>query len=208
MSHAHICLVLAFFCLFVFFADFQFPGQVFLWCTWPAHYLERKLGWLTLPRYEFLTQRISATIKKRIPQCQQACEGSLGCSAEGPSVRGEVPGHLWQHGVSQVSHGVTCAPPNNSSAHYLLRTVGEASKCDHVLTRHSVLDTPPLPSLRLYIESNDLSDTAAFNRSHVTFVTLHASQICISVVSTYQSNFLMSRTSISHSMFSDTCVPA
>lgn len=44
---------------------------------------------------------------------------------KGPSVRDEAPGHPWQHGASQVSHGVTCAPPNNSSSHYLLRTVGE-----------------------------------------------------------------------------------
>lgn len=31
------------------------------------------------------------------------------------------------------------------------------SKCDHVLTRHLLLDAPHIPSLWLYIESNDLS---------------------------------------------------
>lgn len=74
------------------------------------------------------------------------------------------------------------------------------SKCDHVLTRHSVPEPPFLPSGCILRAVTSHSDSVAFHRSQVTFVTLHASQICISVVSTYQSSLLMSRTSISHSI--------
>lgn len=131
---------------------------------------------------------------------------SLGCPVEGPSVRDEAPGHPWQRRARQVSHGVTCAPPNNSSSHYLLRTVGEEKPvqmwpCADQAFSPGYPPPPSLPSGCILRTMTSHSDSAAFNRSHVTFVTLHASQVCISAVSSP----LTSKTPISHSRFSGTC---
>ena len=106
-----------------------------------------------------------------------------------------------------MSHGVTCAPPTTTQ---LITHPGRHGgkmvhpKCERVLTRHPV----PVPPPRLYVESNDLSLRQRGGRSITRDICdIALIEICISAVSSYQSNHLTDGTRISQCAFSGSCVP-
>lgn len=75
---------------------------------------------------------------------------------EGPSVQDKAQGRLWQHWVSLMSHGVTCAPPTTTQL--ITHSGGEGGGKNDASKMWPCADQAfcPVPP-RLYMESNDLS---------------------------------------------------
>lgn len=98
-----------------------------------------------------LTWHLSTMINKHIIQCQQAWGGSCSSSIERPRVQDNAQCRVWYDWVSQMSYGLTCAPPSRTQ---LITQSGQRGRGPRADQAFCPSNPPPLP--RLCMESADL----------------------------------------------------